>query len=415
MEFEQYVAARRVPLVRAAVLLGADPARAADLVDRTLTRCAARIGRSADPDPLVHAALLAALPEEPAPPPDGDEPGHDVRRSLAALDPRRRAVAVLAFHADLTPHETADALGVPASEVSGLEGEVRRSLEAYDGLRARELMMRAADSVEVPLLAPLPRPARRKRWPVVAGAAAGVAALALATALFGGGGSAEPPGGLDEDQVPSLFGFQVGEATTLLSSRGLEVEQQMGPSCDPPGTVIGTDPPTGTRVEEGDTVAVVSAFPSGYSCMAKFLDRTRAWEFLDFAAGRGQAPPFAPTVDVVVDGSEPVTLTAREAADPERWGDASVLTEVAAALSEVYDVPGSAVYRTPQLSAATTRPPRVSCGVPRPPSTGRRQALSLSVGVRGADYRCPLVVDLYRRHGAIDAVVLYTAKSPGGP
>ena len=161
---------------------------------------------------------------------------------------------------------------------------------------------------------------------------------------------------------------------------------------------------------------MLTAFPSGYACPARYRDRSDAWEFLSFAAGRGPAPDFADRVAVVVDGSTPVVLDGSEAGDLERWGTPSVLTELSAALDEVYAVPGSPAVRTPQLWAATRQPPGHTCGIPRPASLGRRTALSFAITIRRDGFECPLTVDLYRTldvDGRIDAVVLYTARVPG--
>lgn len=59
-----------------------------------------------------------------------------------------RAVAVLAFHADLTPHETADALSRTASDVAALEQEAARALAPEAGPSAvRPMLMAAAETV----------------------------------------------------------------------------------------------------------------------------------------------------------------------------------------------------------------------------------------------------------------------------
>jgi hypothetical protein len=145
--------------------------------------------------------------------------------------------------------------------------------------------------------------------------------------------------------------------------------------------------------------------------MAGYPNRADAWTFLRWAAGRGPAPSFADSVDVVVDGSEPVRLSEEEAADRDRWGDPGVLTVLAAALEEVYPVAGTTAYRTPDLDATLQVPPLANCGVARPVRTADRLALSLTLVLREeGPLRCPLTLDLYRTDGDIDAVVLYTEK-----
>ena len=59
-----------------------------------------------------------------------------LRRLVAALPPRARAVVVLRFHADLDPHEIADTLDMPLNTV---KSHLRRSLQL---LRARACGLR---------------------------------------------------------------------------------------------------------------------------------------------------------------------------------------------------------------------------------------------------------------------------------
>ena len=413
MEFDQYVAARRVPLLRGAVLLGVRESEAPALVDRLLLELAGRIERRADPDALTYAALAELSPETPAPAPVDEGPGFAVRRTLARWVREDRALAVLLLHGDLMPHEAADALALRVGDVGAREASLVSALEARDPLHARDLLAHAAATVGVPPLSPLARPAPSRLRPLAA-VTAGVAVVAVAAGVAWAQHSPAPlEGELGDDQVPSVFGYRVGHATDILEERGLRVQEQMAPSCDPVGVVVGTDPPTGARVERGETVTVLSAFPSGYYCEARYAERSDAWDFLSFAAGQGPAPTFAEEVTVVVDASAPVTLTGAEAADRTRWGDPSVLTAITDGLGEVYDVPGSSSYRTPELAVRTERPPRSTCGVPRPRAFEGREALVLTVALRGSETSlCPLTVDLYRQGPAIDGVVLHTA---GGP
>ena len=48
--------------------------------------------------------------------------------------------------------------------------------------------------------------------------------------------------------------------------------------------------------------------------MARYPARSTAWDFVHWAGPR-TAPEFADDVDVIVDGSDPVRLTGREATD----------------------------------------------------------------------------------------------------
>ena len=289
MDFQEYVAARRTSLVRAAVLLGAAEVAAPRAVRDVLLSEAARIERRADPDPLVLAALVERVRHEAARLPVGDEPGLVVRRRLAAMDPDRRAVAVLAFHADLTPHEIAAALDLEVDEVATAEVAARADLGVPDRTSARELVGLAGDTISPPPGDAIVRPDRDARWVVVAAAA--VAVVALTAAAVAARGGVEPV--LDDDQVPSLFGYDAAAARTLLTDRGLRVEQRPIRACEVVETVVNTDPPTGTRFADGDTVTIWTAVPSDAFCMARYPARLDGWKFLRWAADRGPAPVFA--------------------------------------------------------------------------------------------------------------------------
>ena len=237
-----------------------------------------------------------------------------------------------------------------------------------------------------------------------------VAAVAVA---WSRGPDQKPDGPLADDQVPSLFGYDAPSATKLLTARGLEVLERPAPSCEPEGLVVGSDPMLGAHVDKGDTVMIMTATPLGFSCHEAYTNRSDAWEFLAFASGRGASPRFTDRVAVLVDGSGPVFLRRDQAADPASWGDPSVLTTLADAIGQVYDVPGSAAYRTPSLDASLARQPALKCGVHRPLGSAGREALSMLIYVRNVGpYLCPLTLDLYRTGDAIDTVALYTPKAP---
>ena len=156
----------------------------------------------------------------------------------------------------------------------------------------------------------------------------------------------------------------------------------------------------------------MTATPLGFSCNEMYANRSDAWEFLAFASGRGAPPRFTARVAVLVDGSAPVFLRRDQAADPVSWGEPSVLTTLADAIGQVYDVPGSAAYRSPSLDASLARQPARKCGVDRPLGTAGREALSMLIYVRNVGpYLCPLTLDLYRTGDAIDTVALYTPKA----
>jgi hypothetical protein len=151
---------------------------------------------------------------------------------------------------------------------------------------------------------------------------------------------------------------------------------------------------------------VYTAVPSGFFCAAEYLDRQDAWEFVEFALG-GPAPKFAPTVRVIVNGSEPAELTRSDAERRSEWG---------ASLQRVADEARATAptgTRMPRLTVASATPPGVTCGVPRPREAGGRVALRIQIDPRryGDETGCPLTIDLYRVDRVIDSVVLYDPRT----
>jgi hypothetical protein len=218
-------------------------------------------------------------------------------------------------------------------------------------------------------------------------------------------------GTLDADQVPSLFGYDAASARALLEGLGLRVTEEQVAYCDLEGRVVGTSPRTGARFAPGHAITIHTAVPSDPSCSASYVDRAAAWEFVDFANGRGPAPRFSDRVAIVVDGSHPATLTGAEAADPESWGGFSPLSELSKASARVA-YQGGTSYATPVLSVQYQLPPPQTCGVSRPRGSGQRLALVVSIALDTDDPAgCPPVVDLYRSSGGIDTIVLYSAKT----
>ena len=153
--FEEYVAARWQRLVRSAVLLGADPHAAEDLVQTALSKCYVawpRVTRAQDPDAYVHRVLINALadsrrrrwwgeaPTEVLPEgglPDGAEErarGDALRTALLRLTLEQRQVLVLRYYADLTEAQIASALGVAVGTVKSRAARGLATLEADPSL-----------------------------------------------------------------------------------------------------------------------------------------------------------------------------------------------------------------------------------------------------------------------------------------
>jgi hypothetical protein len=209
--------------------------------------------------------------------------------------------------------------------------------------------------------------------------------------------------------VPSLFALDGSEAQRLLEDQGYDVLLRPARSCEPEGLVLESDPPPGTRVQEGSSVTVRTAVAPGVFCQALFLARADAWDFIGFALGT-DAPRFAGRVRVLVAGRPPLTFTSEQAADGSRWGEAFDLIAAAARKA--------APTKTgmPSLRVDVTIPPEAWCAVPRPAETGRRFALRLQVDGRvpRSQDGCPLTIDLYRSERVIDTVVVYPATADEG-
>jgi RNA polymerase sigma-70 factor (sigma-E family) len=137
-EFDEFVRARSMALLRTAVLLtGGDRGHAEDLLQDVLERMYARWPRIEGPEAYARRALVHASvnrwrarrrrPEVPFAAPDaGASPGDaaatvDLRdalgRELLRLPPRQRAVLVLRYFDGLPDPEIADALGCAVGSV----------------------------------------------------------------------------------------------------------------------------------------------------------------------------------------------------------------------------------------------------------------------------------------------------------
>jgi RNA polymerase sigma-70 factor (sigma-E family) len=133
-EFTRWARARRQHLLRVALLMTDDVARAEDLVQEALTQVAVRWRRlrSSSPDAYARTVIYhgniswwrrrrgEVLTAEPVARPAPTEPVERrvlVRRALAALTPRQRAVVVLRYFEDLTERDAAVALGVSVGTV----------------------------------------------------------------------------------------------------------------------------------------------------------------------------------------------------------------------------------------------------------------------------------------------------------
>ncbi|MFG2039550.1 SigE family RNA polymerase sigma factor [Dactylosporangium sp. NPDC048998] len=156
--FAEFVAARSHALLRAAWLLTGDAGRAEDLLQTALARSWQhwnRIAEGGNPEGYVRRVLYntymswwrrhwrGELPS--AAPPDragaedvaADSAGRDgLRRALARLTVRQRAVVVLRYVEDRTVAETAELLGCSAGTVKTLAFRALQTLRADATVRS---------------------------------------------------------------------------------------------------------------------------------------------------------------------------------------------------------------------------------------------------------------------------------------
>ena len=239
----------------------------------------------------------------------------------------------------------------------------------------------------------------RSPWPYVGVALAGVA-VAVGVVL-----TQEPPA----SPMPALFGMTTGRASAVLEDQGYEVIVRQRRACELADRVVGSSPGAGQQAQEGATVSVFTAVPTGSRCASELVGRVDAWEFLDFAIAGESTPALARTVTVVIDGVEGEPRSGEGAASSPRW---TALRELVAEQSVV---PADTPTGQPLLTVTEGVPPAVTCGHERPPSAARRPVLRIEVDARtpGEELGCPLTVDLYRdSERVIDAVVVYSAVSP---
>ncbi len=136
--FRAFVEMNGAALVHAARLLTGDHHRGEDLVQTVLMKMYPRWGRIDTPLAYARKALLTAYidstrrrwwgerPTETLPEPTDTAAGaalgasdarDELRRILAGLEPRERAVIVLRYYCDLSEQDTAATLGIPLGTV----------------------------------------------------------------------------------------------------------------------------------------------------------------------------------------------------------------------------------------------------------------------------------------------------------
>lgn len=134
--FRAFVETNGATLLHAARLLTGDHHRGEDLVQTAFTKLYLKWGKIEAPLPYARKMLVNAhidqsrrkwwgerptelLPETATPTPDvaASDMRDELRRMLAGLSPRERAVVVMRYYCDLSEQETAATLGMPVGTV----------------------------------------------------------------------------------------------------------------------------------------------------------------------------------------------------------------------------------------------------------------------------------------------------------
>jgi RNA polymerase sigma-70 factor (sigma-E family) len=167
-EYRRYAAARTPVLLRTAYLLCGDWHRAEDIVSAALVKLYVawdRAARAANLDAYVRQIVVRAwlderrrpwrrehavgpaLPEEPAPADLAADSAArvDLRRALAAMPPRQRAVLVLRFYEDMSVEQTAAVLRCSAGAVRTMTHRALAALRAQlPGIEVADDQLREA-------------------------------------------------------------------------------------------------------------------------------------------------------------------------------------------------------------------------------------------------------------------------------
>jgi hypothetical protein len=295
-------------------------------------------------------------------------------------------------------------LGVDEDDVPAL---VRRVLAAQ-----RRRIRRAEDPdplVHAALAEAVRGPGQRRRppWRAMGGAGAAPAAVLVVVALIR---PDEPPvDHLDDDQVPSLFGFGRADAEDLLRGLGLEVSVKPMRACEVADRVIGSDPQRGTSYERGDRITVYTAVPASITCLTTYQQRSTVWQLIDLANGRGHGPPFADRILVSADDGPATELD--HPADRDAWAATGVLDTLRKVTTTVRLTDDNPLtYAGPALRILSATEARGDCAVPEPRFAGRFDVFTAAIATPTGS-GCPLRLAVYRAVGRVTAVALYAGSS----
>jgi len=165
---------------------------------------------------------------------------------------------------------------------------------------ARELLARAAGTIEEPSGELDLQVPQLSRWvaPMIA-AAAIAAAVATGVVLVHNGDRHDQPGPVAptptpdrfKGVIPPVFAYDSDSAQQMLEDRGLRVRRTVVTNkCEAPDRALRTRPDVGFPVVPGDSVTLYVSGPLVAFCNPPEL---LAWSILDFANGRGPEPRMA--------------------------------------------------------------------------------------------------------------------------
>jgi serine/threonine-protein kinase len=192
------------------------------------------------------AVAMKQISDEPVPP----------REVEAGVPPELDAVVMRALakrpsERYRTADELSRALAEARTAIDG-SGSTTRAMTAPIAPPTAET--RVMDPVTGPTRVGPPPPdeppaGRRKRWPWIVAGIVLLAAIAVGAWLLLGNDARAVT-------IPAVAGQSEAEARQTLEDAGLGVEVQQVTSEEPAGRAVGTDPPEGSEVDEGDTVTL---------------------------------------------------------------------------------------------------------------------------------------------------------------
>ena len=270
---------------------------------------------------------------------------------------------------------------------------------------ARELLARAAETIEVPPSAPLVlAPPKRPRWIAPVAAAAAIAAAVGAGVVLvhhqdrpDQPGPVAPTPTLDPyaGHIPPVFSYDGTAAQRMLENRGLVVGRKVVTNhCEAPGRALRTVPDVGFPVSPGDRITLYVSGPLVNACNPPTL---LAWRILDFANGRGPEPSLAEGAEFYVNGERSSLATIAEFLVRR---NASLLNAGTPVLQARY-------LKSPQpCSYFDSDGKQVNPPFPQKFVGRRSYWMDVVVPMDGIDFTCHSTNVFVNADGAIDAIVV---------